>query len=408
MITASLVCNTNNHGAADRGPAVAALLACFSLSSGFFGAWLAVVFAYDDAASLRFLAFATLVGGTAGALGTAALDRAAKAPPRQHAATYARAGVVVFAAITAAGALGAFSEAADWALVASSVVGFLAAVSLALRVLGAAPDVAYGAAAPADAEDAEAEALIAGDDDGLPAPPKRKRPRSLRLSEAAATKEYWLLGAAFAIVAGSGLALLDEASAIVDSVEADDDPAATTRLVVLFAAATTLSKLAVGAAARAVEAARKRGSPTTCAFVLAVDAAFMALAVAGLAGAVRLGSSAGATAAAAFVGAGFGASWVLAPLTTRDVFGPEHYGAIHGSYSLLIAAASSALYALLAADDVAAHATDGGKCFDSYACLAATFDVVIVLNVGAALCAALLESHLRARPSKSPPTVVTK
>ena len=73
-----------------------------------------------------------------------------------------------------------------------------------------------------------------------------------------------------------------------------------------------------------------------------------------------------------------------------------------------IAAASSALYALLAADDVAAHATDGGKCFDSYACLAATFDVVIVLNVGAALCAALLESHLRARPSKSPPTVVTK
>ena len=88
MITASLVCNTNNHGAADRGPAVAALLACFSLSSGFFGAWLAVVFAYDDAASLRFLAFATLVGGTAGALGTAALDRAAKAPPRQHAATW--------------------------------------------------------------------------------------------------------------------------------------------------------------------------------------------------------------------------------------------------------------------------------------------------------------------------------
>ena len=119
MITATLVCNTNNHGAADRGPAVAALLACFSLSSGFFGAWLAVVFAYDDAASLRFLAFATLVGGTAGALGTAALDRAARAPPRQHAAAYARAGVVVFAAITAAGALGAFSEAADWALVAA-------------------------------------------------------------------------------------------------------------------------------------------------------------------------------------------------------------------------------------------------------------------------------------------------
>ena len=89
------------------------------MSSGFFGAWLAVVFAYDDAASLRFLAFATLVGGTAGALGTAALDRAARAPPRQHAAAYARAGVVVFAAITAAGALGAFSEAADWALVAA-------------------------------------------------------------------------------------------------------------------------------------------------------------------------------------------------------------------------------------------------------------------------------------------------
>ncbi|KAH8050026.1 hypothetical protein JL722_11558 [Aureococcus anophagefferens] len=304
MITASLVCNTNNHGAADRGPAVAALLACFSLSSGFFGAWLAVVFAYDDAASLRFLAFATLVGGTAGALGTAALDRAAKAPPRPHAAAYARAGVVVFAAITAAGALGVL-EAADWALalVAASAVGFLAAVSLALRVLGAAPDVAYGAAARGR-RGRGGRALIAGDDDGPPAPPKRKRPRSLRLSEAAATKEYWLLGAAFSIVAGSGLALLDEASAIVDSVEADDDPAATTRLAA-------------------------SGSPTTCAFVLAVDAAFMALAVAGLAGAVRLGSSAGATAAAAFVGAGFGASWVLAPLATRRP-GPEHYGAIHG------------------------------------------------------------------------------
>ncbi|KAH8094288.1 hypothetical protein JL720_4282 [Aureococcus anophagefferens] len=223
------------YAAARGGSAVAACagvaLFCVGFgSSGFFGAWLAVVFAYDDAASLRFLAFATLVGGTAGALGTAALDRAAKAPPRPHAAAYARAGVV--------------------ALVAASAVGFLAAVSLALRVLGAAPDVAYGAAAPADAEDAEAGALIAGDDDGARAaeaeaaalaPPVRGR----------GDEGVLAAGRGLSIVAGSGLALLDEASAIVDSVEADDDPAATTRLVALFAAATTLSKLAVGAAARA-------------------------------------------------------------------------------------------------------------------------------------------------------------
>ncbi|KAK7249617.1 hypothetical protein SO694_00004116 [Aureococcus anophagefferens] len=358
MITASLVCNTNNHGAADRGPAVAALLACFSLSSGFFGAWLAVVFAPTTTrASLRFLAFATLVGGTAGALGTAALDRAAKAPPRPHAAAHARAGVV--------------------ALVAASAVGFLAAVSLALRVLGA-PGRRPRRARARGAEDAEAEALIAGDDDGPPAPPKRKRPRSLRLSEAAATKD----------------------------VEADDDPAATTRLVALFAAATTLSKLAVGAAALAVEAARKRGrrrrapssSPSTPRSWRSPSRGSRAPCASARPRARRRRRPSSALAS--------GASWVLARRRARASSGRAR-GAIHGSYSLLIAAASSALYAR-SPPTTSRPTRRAASARDSYARLAATFDVVIVLNVGAALCAALLESHLRARPSKNPPTVVTK
>ncbi|KAH8051723.1 hypothetical protein JL722_10550 [Aureococcus anophagefferens] len=303
MITASLVCNTNNPRRRGPRPAVAALLACFSLSSGFFGAWLAVVFAYDDAASLRFLAFATLVGGT--------MARSAPRPwtgrRRRRRGRTRRPTRAPASSRSSRPPPSASWRRCRWRSASSARARRRLRRRRARTPRTRRPGAHRGRRRrPARAAEAEAAAL---------APPVRGRG-----DEGAGC---W---ARLFHRRGSGLALLDEASAIVDSVEADDDPAATTRLVALFAAATTLSKLAVGAAAR--PSRRASGSPTTCAFVLAVDAAFMALAVAGLAGAVRLGSSAGATAAAAFVGAGF-ASWVLAR-SRRATPGPEHYGAIHG------------------------------------------------------------------------------
>lgn len=398
MVVAAVVTNANNTEARDRGPCLSVLMACFSLSSGVAGAWKALVVP-GIADFLKFIACVVPLGALAGAAGVVALPPESGARASRRAAR-ARLGVIAVAGVTLASTAWA---PLDWVLLVASGGAYLACLCVVARIFTSAPDATSGAAGY-DPRRERAPFLKAGDGGGR-APVEAAR--SLR--EAVRSREYWLLAAVYGVTVGTGVTVLDESAALVDSIRDDSSAELAAKLVAVFAACNTLSKLVAGAGAAAVESERRRGGAgRTCAGLLAAACVVMALGVGLLMAATRDGSTWTLILAVACVACAYGPTWVLVPLIARDVFGPTHYGAIHGSMSLALCAASLLLYSTLAADDLAAHEHGGGRCYNDPGCFAITLDVLFVLALLAALAATSLELHLQGLAAKTPPTVVSR
>ena len=410
LLNATIVTNTNNYGAAERGSVLSVLVACFSLSSGLSSAWYYGVFDQDISAFLYFLACLGSLGALAASLAMTRLPEPIRAGHRGVAnVNAARLGVVALAVLSLASAIGACADAARDAIVVLSGLACVCCLMYICRVYGAAPSIAFGVA-PAPAPRTE-------DDEDAPLAGSRKRvdvedESSLTLAQALVTREYWLMSFAFSVVVSVGLTCNDELSALADAVTSpgEGDAELVASAVAVFAGVNTLTKLGVGplaghlAGRRATSASGpspKRSVPSVAALVVA-SASAVVVAVLLLLLATSMRSPALLLSGVAVLAVGFGASWVLLPLVVRDAFGPAHYGAIHGSVAVSYAISTFFVYSVLATDDLAAHENYDGACFDASDCMALTLDVALGLAAFAVLAAKALDSRLQARPKAAP------